>query len=532
MLLPIVERELRVASRRVSTYWTRFVAGLAVIVVWLILLGSAAGSPSQLGHRLFNALGVLGLGFSMLAGVFLTADCLSEEKREGTLGLLFLTDLKGYDVVLGKLAAASVHAFFGLLAIFPILGLPLMIGGVTGAEFWRLMLVLSVTLLFSLGLGIFVSSLKSDAKHAMSGALLLVILFAGILPALWWIQWILVKVAFLDCLLLPSPGYALLRAFDMTYRTKAGATEFWRSLGTILSLGLGAVGFAMFFLPRAWQQDAPIPKVPAPLLGRLRRWRQAKSPRGYVIALDENPYGWLVSRLDSSSTERNLLRILLPVWVTLLVVSIFSARHTEAFITAFFVAFGMHLALKAVIAMEASRRVCEDRQSGALELIVVTPLALPTILFGHWLGLCVLFKRPLLILVLVNATMIATVLLFGKRLHMDHKDQALFCELFVGGIVMLAADFVALTWVGMWSGLRAKRHHRAIFWSLLQVTGIPWCAIFLQVFMERGFRSAWGAAIAFACWFALGLVVDLVAGARAKRRLTRQFRSASTFAGS
>jgi len=113
-LLPIVERELRVAARRPSTYRMRFLAGLAVMSLWFVLLvGTEMAVPAQLGRHLFNALGVLTLGFSMFAGVFLTSDCLSEEKREGTLGLLFLTDLKGYDVVLGKLAATSLDAFFG-----------------------------------------------------------------------------------------------------------------------------------------------------------------------------------------------------------------------------------------------------------------------------------------------------------------------------------------------------------------------------------------------------------------------------------
>src|SRR5689334_8341494 len=144
--LPIVERELRVASRRPGTYRMRFLAGVAVMSLWFVLLvGTDMAVPAQRGRHLFNALGVLTLGFSMFAGVFLTSDCLSEEKREGTLGLLFLTDLKGYDVVLGKLAATSLDAFFWLLAVFPILGLPLLIGGVSGAEFWRLALVLTAT---------------------------------------------------------------------------------------------------------------------------------------------------------------------------------------------------------------------------------------------------------------------------------------------------------------------------------------------------------------------------------------------------
>ena len=37
-----------------------------------------------------------------------TADSLSAEKREGTLGLLFLTDLRGYDVVLTPTQRAAL----------------------------------------------------------------------------------------------------------------------------------------------------------------------------------------------------------------------------------------------------------------------------------------------------------------------------------------------------------------------------------------------------------------------------------------
>jgi len=41
------------------------------------------------------------------AACALTADTLSGESREGTLGLLFLTDLRSWDVTLGKLASAG-----------------------------------------------------------------------------------------------------------------------------------------------------------------------------------------------------------------------------------------------------------------------------------------------------------------------------------------------------------------------------------------------------------------------------------------
>jgi ABC-type transport system involved in multi-copper enzyme maturation permease subunit len=96
--------------------------------------------------------------YCLFSGVWSTADCLSEEKREGTLGLLFLTDLKGYDVVFGKLVATSLNGFYALLAVVPILALPLLLGGITGGEFARMALVVVNTLFFSLALGICVSA--------------------------------------------------------------------------------------------------------------------------------------------------------------------------------------------------------------------------------------------------------------------------------------------------------------------------------------------------------------------------------------
>jgi hypothetical protein len=104
---PIVERELRVASRKRSTFWIRIVAAIVALLIAtgffiLALVGSLAFSSTALGKGLFGVLTWLGLAAALSSGLFFTADCLSEEKREGTLGFLFLTDLRGYDVVLGS----------------------------------------------------------------------------------------------------------------------------------------------------------------------------------------------------------------------------------------------------------------------------------------------------------------------------------------------------------------------------------------------------------------------------------------------
>src|SRR5688572_11562169 len=108
--LPVVERELRAASRRRQTYWRRSLSAFITLGICLwVWIAFGGGIPQhQRAQAIFYTISGLTFAYSLLAGAGATADCLSEEKREGTLGLLFLTDLKGYDVVLGKLTATSV----------------------------------------------------------------------------------------------------------------------------------------------------------------------------------------------------------------------------------------------------------------------------------------------------------------------------------------------------------------------------------------------------------------------------------------
>src|SRR5262245_7602422 len=129
--------------------------------------------------------------YCLLAGLRSTSDCLSEEKREGTLGLLFLTDLRGYDVIIGKLTANSLAVFYCVVAVLPVLAIPLLMGGVAAAEFGRISLVLLNTLFLSLCAGMLASACCRSGRAAIIWTFLLVLLVAAGGPALglllWWL---------------------------------------------------------------------------------------------------------------------------------------------------------------------------------------------------------------------------------------------------------------------------------------------------------------------------------------------------------
>ena len=171
----VIVRELRRMSRRRATFQNRaLVCALAmfvlgVISVWMdwVTASATIGFPPK-GAMVFRGLAVLLMFLCAIGGVSLTADCLSEERREGTLGLLFLTPLSGLDVLLGKLVSSALAAVYWILGILPVLSLTLLMGGVTFGEFFRLSLTLLNTLFLSLAAGLFVSSLTEDARKAIT----------------------------------------------------------------------------------------------------------------------------------------------------------------------------------------------------------------------------------------------------------------------------------------------------------------------------------------------------------------------------
>jgi ABC-type transport system involved in multi-copper enzyme maturation permease subunit len=521
--LPIVERELRVAARKRGTYWFRFFAAMAVLVIWLVLVLGSGGKvkSAQLGRALFDAISIVALVFCAGAGIFLTADCISEEKRDGTLGLLFLTDLQGYDVVLGKLAATSLHSLYALLAIFPVMALSLLMGGTAIGEFWRTVLVMIAALFWSLSAGLLVSVVSRGTRQAMGGALVVVLLVNCVLPTLYVsliLEWLKRPIR---PLLWGSPFFA----FTLAQYPKR---EFWESLGTIFGLGLIFLAFASVVLPRMWQERSRFSRADKKQNERLQTFRfgDARTRRALrARTLLPNPFYWLASRDRSPKLIGWLLfGSLAALWSCLIFGTLIAPApiDQEAFAAAMFLAFGLHLIFKYMIATEATRRFSEDYHSGALELLLITPLSESQIIAGQWRALRRHFKVPLILLVLVNLGMMAVI----RGLSRFHDEGEAFI-IFPGGMAALFLDFYALGWVGMRAALRTKKHNRAILVALAQVMLPPWLMLALPFLLASS--GVMNPTTRFmknflVFWFVLGAIIDLVVGLRARAKLRQGLR--------
>lgn len=515
-LLPTAARELRLASRRSRTYWTRVgFNSLAILFVFGLLSPSFRGvrTPAETGQFLFVALSGMAFFLSLLSGAFMTSDAVSEEKREGTLGLLFLTDLRGHDVVLGKLVGKGLNPFYALISVLPLLALPMIIGGVTPGEFFRMSLVLLNTMFFSLTLAIAVSSVSVAGQRAWTLTLLILATVSG-LP---WALVNLMKSSPVSVALTQfSPVFGWLTSMDSEYGSKE--SMFWNSLGFIHFLAWISLLLACFAAPRFWQDFPPNPRQ-AEWQRRWRSWLLGSNEHQLAQRrrwLDVNPLLWLARR------ERHRRAvfwgfILLYFFGWLLCRFLMQDAWLGPEVT-LITASVLHLVLKIWLAMEVSRRIAMDKQNGVLELLLVTPLEVADILNGFVAGFARQFLGPVLVI------LGADVLLLTFGMNLATGSQASLALTFLAGIGMFAADVYALTWVGLWQGLTAKNSGVAFLRTIFIVVVMPWL-IFTGLGAILFVSGPGSAGPVIATWFAVGYLTDLMASLLATGWLADHFRT-------
>ena len=496
--LPIVERELRLKSRQGRTYYARcgMVLAFAVVTFGVMVLDWNLGkNPTLIGRDLFWALSGLGFACSLVAGPAITSDCLSEEKREGTLGLLFLTCLRGHDVVAGKLAASSLPIFYSFVAGLPVLSVPFFLGGVSAGEYWRMTLVLLTTLLFSLATGIFVSSISRDSRRALLTTALLVTLSVA---SPWWWGYLMTRTLALSLPPVPSAGLAFSLVADPQYASQTG--NFWWAWCSLVSCSVLWLALASVLLPHTWQEKEVKQRLPFPLGSRCgatagtlgRRTRHAR-------LLASNPVLWLAER---TTLNRAAVAGCWSVGLGLWILGLAALRQKSvAPEIGFLAVYALHAAMKGWVAWEASRRFAEDRRNGSLELLLVTPLSERTIFAGWLRGLIRRFAGPVALLLSIDFLLWRT-----------GADGAWLLAILSASAIFLA-DGYTLCWVGLWMGLTGKNSAQAFRRTVAYVLVYPWMAFLLL----QGILGLFGPGRVIPrqpvwlvlAWFACGYLVDL-----------------------
>src|SRR5690606_15248107 len=95
------------------------------------------------------------------------SDCISRERREGTLGLLFLTPLNAREILLGKSAVNIARSLTVFIAALPILVIPILMGGISPGDILRATFFNGAALVLAIAASLLASAVSKHRTRAL-----------------------------------------------------------------------------------------------------------------------------------------------------------------------------------------------------------------------------------------------------------------------------------------------------------------------------------------------------------------------------
>lgn len=483
LTLPIAQREMLVMAKSPAFYRTRL--GSSVV---LFLFGIGFGliyhyAGVRAIGEIVQVLAFILITVCMFAGVHLTSDSIAREKREGTLGLLFLTHMSPFQIVLGKLLAHGLAGFYWVLLTIPLLSLLLIVGGMRGVELATLGVAGLNMIFFSSAVGLYASTLNTDRKKAAGtgtwiimffwwGLPLLIQLLISLKAPLWLCQWLGVL--------------SLTGVFNSPFagpRTQLVDSPLVQLLSTHL-LGWFFTWMAVSSLKRHWQDQPARAKV------RLRdRWKQLSFGKPEVRLrlrqrlLEINPFLWLSSR----DRLRPIFLWVLTVLLIGLMIYIFpfGLGAGGLFLS---LAITLNLLHKAMIAGTAGHQLVLEQEQGTLEMLISTPLRVEDVLLGQFKAVLRQFKGPVALGFLLQASCIAGFIYLDTGIVASKMATVSF-YLSLNALIYLF-DLYTLIWVGMWSALIVRDGKNAGGAAMVRVIILP-SALFALIIVSISLVHWW-----------------------------------------
>ena len=431
-------RELRVLSRRRSTWTERALLTAVILLTWACFRNLwGFGHREILVSTSFAALLIFGFGAAVAS-----SDAISSERRNHTLGLLLLTPLRYWEVLLGKLAACISRYFFCLVAILPVLALPFLGGGVEGAAVIRHFLgLLAISLLgMSIGLASSVLCRRASAAASLSLALMLFLFLAPLIGA-GLIH--ILGIRHLFGFVWAGPLYLPLH--DTRLHAVYGTWPL--NLSVILGLGLGFLLLASALFSLVWRRERRAEGGKAEGKSRTRRFvpiRDGVNPfllfrrpagfaylagNGLVLMLSTTP---LLADFSSDTFQNHLglsyLTGLIPI----------AAAYW-------------------ICSLEAILPTSRLQRTGMIELIRTAPLSRRTLRSGLALPARAALLRNGFLILCWNLALLLALLAIAPTVDLHGVIAFTLIPMHVAALVVLPIELTSLRAAGLWLGLRAAR---------------------------------------------------------------------------
>jgi ABC-type transport system involved in multi-copper enzyme maturation permease subunit len=433
LLGPLFNRELLTVPRRSRHYLTRaaYLGALWILglTAWQATVGwnrtATLGETARFGLLLFQIFTLVQLTLILFFAAMSAASAVAQEKDRRTFILLLLTDLRSYEIVLGKLMGSMLQILLLLAGTVPLLMLLVLLGGVSPKHVVEAVVIMAATALAAGSLGSVVALWRDKTFQALALTVLFLVLYLSVVPGL---------------ALIPGLGGEV-GAGDATSATSATAWQQWLNPFQALQAVLGeststaaipvAYGFAGMMVLwavllnglailrlRVWNPSGePIMQREQPdeAAAEEKDRLKAHAAPGLIRHVWENPILWREIRTRAYGRRGLLVKLAYIVVLALLCYYTLSPlraywhTHSLSDRPAFAAAWGVvpvaFLSLLLVSA-QAVTAITSERDTGALDLLLVTDLTPREFIFGKLGGIgfnTILYLLPPIILTVLFA---------------------------------------------------------------------------------------------------------------------------------
>jgi ABC-type Na+ efflux pump permease subunit len=517
LLGPIFNREFITVPRRSSHYVTRaaYLGGLWVlgITAWLATVGwtrsATLGETARFGPLLFQLLTFVQLALFLFFSALSAASAVALEKDRRTFILLLMTDLRNHEIVLGKLLGSLLPIALLLLGSVPLLMLLLLLGGVAPDQVAQALAIVAGTSLAAGSLGGLIALWRDRTFQSLALTVLFLVLYLCVVEALGVLPALIPSLAGWDVARVQewlNPFRALWTVLDISVAPEVGlAPAYVFALVMVgLSVLLNAWGLVRL---RVWNPSGePIMQRETP--DEVEEKERSEKDRalahaapGAVRPVTGNPIFW--REVFTRAYGRRPLLVKTAYFLVLAFICYSAlAPVLRGERVPFAAAYGLipvGVLSLLLVAAQAATAITSERDTGALDLLLVTDLSPGEFVFGKLGGIVYNTKEyllPPLLLAGVYAVygLLASPPAGHKELEGPMNATSLLCV--VGSVVVLLAFVMVL---GIHVALRTPNSRMAVINTLSTVffLSVGTLVCIALILINGRFEYQWGSFVFF-----------------------------------
>ena len=384
--------------------------GILGITTWQATVGfsrdATLGETAAFGVLLFQIVAFVQLLLTLFFAALSAASAVSQEKDRRTFVLLLLTDMRDYEIVVGKLLGALLPITIQILVTAPVLAMLLLLGGIDPEQVIQAVLVLAAAAVASGSLGGLIALWREKTYQSIALSVLFLVLYICLTQAIGVVgpllagsvNWTTVQAWF-------DPFVAMISVLEPPAGGWAGLAPGYGFVLVMLAWCAILNGVGIWKL-RQWNPSGePIMQRETPTSletdesVELEKRAKAHAAPGQAREVWANPVLWREIRTLAYGRRPLLVKFAFGLVLALILYFAVSELNRSGGRPAFAAAYGLvpvAVLSLLLISAQAVTSVTSERDGGCLDILLVTDISPFEFVFGKLLAVVYNTKEYLL----------------------------------------------------------------------------------------------------------------------------------------